>query len=141
MMIAFFAGFIVLILVLVAVDLGLIGRKDHIIGLREALLRTAGWVSLSLAFNVLVYFMYENHWGGIGKHMTGADGNPIIVPGWQAATEYFTGYLLEQSLSVDNMFVIATIFTYFSVPLALQHRVLFWGIMGALVLRGVMIGL
>jgi tellurite resistance protein TerC len=141
MLIVFFGGFVLLILALIALDLGVIGRKAHVLSMREALMRTAGWVSLAMLFNVLVYFMYENHWLGIGAHMTDKAGNPIIVSGKQAAIEFFTGYLLEQSLSVDNMFVIATIFAYFSVPLKEQHRVLFWGIMGALILRGIMIGL
>lgn len=137
----FFTGFIVLILGFIALDLGLIGRKVHVIGVREALLRTVGWMSLAFGFNVLVYFMYENHWLGIGQHMRDAAGNVITVPGSLAAEQFFTGYLLEYSLSMDNMFVIATIFAYFNIPLIHQHRVLFWGIMGALILRGVMIGL
>lgn len=136
-----FTGFILLVLALIALDLGVIGRKAHVIGVREALIRTAGWIALAMGFNVVVYFMYEHHWLGIGRHMTDADGNTIIVPGVRAATQFFTGYLLEYSLSVDNMFVIATIFGYFNVPLQQQHRVLFWGIMGALVLRGVMIAI
>jgi tellurite resistance protein TerC len=141
MLIVFFGGFVLLILALIALDLGVIGRKAHVLSMREALLRTAGWVSLAMLFNVLVYFMYEHHWLGIGRHMKDKQGNPIEVDGWDAALEFFTGYLLEQSLSVDNMFVIATIFAYFSVPLKEQHRVLFWGIMGALILRGIMIAL
>lgn len=140
-MILFFAGFIAFILVLVAIDLGLIGRKAHVINLREALIRTAGWVSMAMLFNVFVYFAYDNHWLNIGTHLRGAGGDPILVSGVQAAKEFFVGYLLEQSLSVDNMFVIATIFTYFKVPSKEQHRVLFWGIMGALILRGIMIAL
>ncbi|MCL4209256.1 MAG: TerC family protein [Phycisphaeraceae bacterium] len=135
MLIAFFAGFVLVILVLIALDLGLIGRKAHVIGVREALLRTAGWVTLALSFNVLVYFLYEHnlfHFNDYHSHHK---------PGKTAALQFFMGYLLEQSLSVDNMFVIATIFAYFRVPLSQQHRVLFWGIMGALILRGVMIAL
>ena len=137
----FFTGFIVLILAFIAIDLGLIGRKAHVIGVREALLRTLGWMSLAFGFNVLVYFMYEHHWLGIGQHLRDAAGRAIEVSGSSAAEQFFTGYLLEYSLSMDNMFVIATIFAYFNIPLLHQHRVLFWGIMGALILRGVMIGL
>lgn len=135
MLIAFFASFVLVILVLIALDLGLIGRQAHVIGVREALLRTAGWVTLALSFNVLVYFLYEHnllHFNDYHSHHK---------PGRAAALQFFMGYLLEQSLSVDNMFVIATIFAYFRVPLSQQHRVLFWGIMGALILRGVMIAL
>src|SRR5687768_17138321 len=121
MLIIFFAGFVLLILALIALDLGVIGRKAHVLSMREALLRTAGWMSLAVLFNVLVYFMYEHHWLGIGTHMTDKAGNAVVVSGKQAAVEFFTGYLLEQSLSVDNMFVIATIFSFFSVPLKEQH--------------------
>ena len=137
----FFVGFIVMILGFIALDLGLIGSKAHVISVREALLRTLGWVSLAMAFNVLVYFMYEHHWLGIGQHMRNAAGQVVVVPGAAAAEQFFTGYLLEYSLSMDNMFVIATIFAYFNIPLIHQHRVLFWGIMGALILRGIMITL
>ncbi len=140
-MILFFVGFIAFILILVSIDLGLIGRKAHVIGLREALIRTACWVSMALLFNVFVYFAYENHWLDIGTHLKNAAGEQVLVSGAQAAKEFFVGYLLEQSLSVDNMFVIATIFTYFRIPSKEQHRVLFWGIMGALILRGIMIAL
>jgi tellurite resistance protein TerC len=140
-MLLFFAAFIALILVLIALDLGLIGRKAHVIGVREALLRTAGWITLAMLFNVFVFYAYQNHWLGIGLHVHSPGGEQITVSGWRAAKEFFTGYVLEQSLSVDNMFVIATIFGYFNVPLKQQHRVLFWGIMGALILRGIMIGL
>lgn len=141
LMALFFVGFIAFILILVSIDLGLIGRKAHVIGLREALIRTACWVSMAMLFNIFVYFAYENHWLEIGTHLRNAAGEPVVVSGSQAAKEFFVGYLLEQSLSVDNMFVIATIFTYFSIPPILQHRVLFWGIMGALILRGIMIAL
>lgn len=136
----FFTGFILVILGFIALDLGLIGRQAHIIGVREALIRTAGWISLALTFNVLVYFMYEYHWLGIGTNVMDKTGVRIDVSGFTAAKQFFTGYLLEYSLSMDNMFVIATIFAYFNVPILHQHRVLFWGIMGALILRGVMIG-
>lgn len=135
MLIAFFAGFVVLILALIALDLGVIGRKAHVIGVKEALIRTAGWVTLALLFNVLIYFLYGHNFLGWD------DVYPYELSGKDAALQFFTGYLLEQSLSVDNMFVIATIFTYFHVPQINQHRVLFWGILGALILRGIMIAL
>lgn len=135
MLFVFFAGFIVIILALIALDLGVIGRKDHVIGVKEALLRTAGWVTMAMLFNVLVYFLYGHNFLGWD------DVYPYELSGRDAALQFFTGYLLEQSLSVDNMFVIATIFAYFHVPPANQHRVLFWGIMGALILRGIMIAL
>jgi tellurite resistance protein TerC len=141
MLILFFAGFIVLILALIALDLGLIGRKAHVISVREALVRTMAWVSLAMLFNGLVYLLYGNNFLG-WNDIYGPQLDPAThMSGGKAALQFFTGYLLEQSLSVDNMFVIATIFTYFHVPPKQQHRVLFWGILGALILRGVMIAL
>jgi tellurite resistance protein TerC len=131
--------FVLVILFFLALDLGVFNRKDHVIGIKEALRWTSLWVSLSLSFNVFVYFAYENHFLGIGTSHTLM--HPKGLEGWQAAVLYFTGYVIELSLSVDNLFVIALIFTYFAVPPIYQHRVLFWGILGALVMRGIMIGL
>jgi tellurite resistance protein TerC len=90
-------------------------------------------VSLSLLFSVFIYFSYENHWLGIGEHIG------HNVSGGKAAITYLTGYIIEQSLSMDNIFVIAVIFSYFHIPIQYQHRVLFWGILGALIFRGAMI--
>jgi tellurite resistance protein TerC len=101
--------------------------------MRESVIWTGVWVAISLCFNVFVYFAYEHHWLGIGLHV-GHD-----LGGREAAEQFFTGYLIEKSLSVDNIFVIALIFSYFKVPLKHQHRTLFWGIVGALVMRGAMI--
>jgi len=115
-------AFITLVLVMLAIDLGVFNREAHVVSMRE-----------SLAFNVLIYFAYEEHWLGIGKHV-GHD-----LGGRQAAIQFFTGYVIEKSLSIDNIFVIALIFTFFKVPEKYQHRTLFWGIIGALVLRGAMI--
>jgi len=126
--------FLALILLLLAVDLGVFNRKAHVVSMRESFAWTAVWISLALAFNVLVYFAYEHHWFGIGQHV-GHD-----LGGREAAIQFFTGYLIEESLSVDNIFVMALIFARFSVPQKYQHRALFWGILGALVMRGAMIG-
>jgi tellurite resistance protein TerC len=127
------SGFIAFIVLVLILDLGVLNRKSRVISLYEALAWTGLWVSLALAFNVGVYFIYEFHWLGMGL----AAGNEL--DGKQAALQFFTGYLIEKSLSIDNIFVIALIFAYFQVPLQYQHRVLFWGIFGAIVLRGVMI--
>jgi len=129
-------GFIVLVMVFLALDLGVFNRKAHIIGIREAVCWTIVWIVMALLFNVAVYFMYEHHLFGIGQHAGHVD-----LDGMQAAVKFFTGYIIEKSLSLDNIFVISLIFTYFAVPPIYQHRVLFWGILGALVMRGVMIGL
>jgi len=126
-------GFLVLILLLLALDLGVFHRRARAVSIREALVWTCVWVILSLLFNVLVYYLYDRHWLGVGLQV----GHELS--GTEGALQFFTGYLLEKCLSVDNIFVIAMIFAYFSVPLAYQHRVLFWGILGALVMRGIMI--
>lgn len=126
-------GFIVVILALLALDLGVFHRKQHVIGIREALGWSAFWISLALVFNVGVYFMYEHHLLGIGVEIG------HYTSGRKAALDFLAGYLIEKSLSLDNIFVIALIFSYFGVPRVYQHRVLFWGVLGALIMRGVMI--
>jgi tellurite resistance protein TerC len=148
-MIWIWIGFIVLILALLALDLGLLNRKPHVIGVKEALGWSAFWISLGLLFTVFVYFAYENHWMGLGLPdgagavadvMAVSPDNPQGVNhGGSAALKYVTGYLIEKSLSVDNIFVIAMIFAFLAVPPMYQHRVLFWGILGALIMRGAMI--
>jgi tellurite resistance protein TerC len=110
-------GFTAVILVLLALDLGVFHRKVSEVRPREALLWTLAWIGLALAFNVWIYFRF----------------------GPQSGLEFLTGYLIEEALSVDNLFVFLVIFSYFSVPPAYQHRVLFWGILGAIVLRAVFI--
>lgn len=131
-------GFILLVCVFLALDLGVFNKEPHKISTKEALRWTTLWVSLSLLFSVFIYFSYENHWFNIGLGHEGETGFP--QNGWNAAITYLTGYIVEQSLSLDNVFVIAVIFGYFKIPQKYQHRVLFWGIVGALVFRGIMIG-
>ncbi len=127
-------GFLVLVFLLLALDLGVLQRRPHVISAKEALAWTGFWIALAMLFNVLLYVMYEQHWFGIGQ-TTGHN-----LGGRQAALQFFTAYLVEKSLSLDNIFVIAMIFGYMRVPDKFQHRVLFWGILGALVMRGAMIG-
>jgi len=126
-------GFLTLVLVLLAFDLGVHRKRPHVLSLREALAWTAFYVLLALAFCVFIYFIYQNNWLGAGvdraRDLTGAE----------AALRFFTAWLLEWSLSLDNIFVIALIFSFFQVPAGQQHRVLFWGILGAVVLRAMMI--
>jgi len=140
MLVLFFTGFVILILGLIAIDLGLIGKKDHVIGVKEALIRTAIWVTISVSFSVFIYFLYGHNWLGWDEWYTRQTDPATALTGGRATQLFLLAYILEQSLSMDNMFVIATIFAYFRIPTLYQHRVLFWGIMGALVLRGVMIG-
>lgn len=126
-------AFVVLVLAMLALDLGVFHRKTHAVTISEAAVWTTVWVILAMLFNASVYWLYEHHFLGIGE----AIGHELT--GGQAALQFFTGYVIEKSLSLDNIFVIALIFAYFRVPAAFQHRVLFWGILGAMVLRGVMI--
>lgn len=114
----FWVGFNILILGMLALDLGLLGRKEHVIHFREALVRSIIWIVIALLFGAGIYFY------------TGSS---------EPAVQYLTGYLIEKSLSVDNIFVMVVIFSYFGVPALYQHRVLFWGILGALVMRGTFI--
>lgn len=130
-----FIGFVFLML---ALDLGVFHRKSHVVGFKESLTWSAVWITLGLSFSVLVYFAYENHWFGLGFARDAVDG--VINNGRLAATKYLTGYVVEKSLSVDNIFVIAMVFGSLAVPARYQHRVLFWGILGALAMRGAMIG-
>jgi tellurite resistance protein TerC len=136
----FYAGFVVMILFFLALDLGVFNRTSHETTLREALTWTGVWVTTALCFGAGVYFIYEHKWLGIGLDVAqGAGQAARHVGGGEAAGLYLTAWMLEYALSMDNIFVIALIFRYFMVPAIHQHRVLFWGILGALVLRGVMI--
>ena len=130
-MIWLWAGFVVFVLVMLALDLGVFHRRAHEVSMKEAVAWTVVWVGLAMAFTVFVYFLYE-------YRLLGLIG-PGAPPGREAALLFFTGYLIEESLSADNIFVMAMIFAVFRVPAAYQHRVLFWGILGAVVLRAMMI--
>ena len=110
-------GFLVLVAALLAVDLGVFHREAHAVSRREALLWSAVWIGLALIFNAGVF----------------------LVMGSQAGIEWFTGYLVEKSLAVDNVFVFLLIFSAFAVPAKYQHRVLFWGIVGAIFMRAILI--
>jgi tellurite resistance protein TerC len=127
-MVWFWLGFIILVVLLLALDLGVFHRKAHEVSLREAGLFTAVWITLGLAFTGVVYLIYSGHW------FEGLPAGSATSPG-QAALLYLTGYVLEESLSVD----ISIIFRSFRVEPRYRHRVLFWGIVGAIVLRAAMI--
>lgn len=137
-MLLIWTGFIVFVLIMLALDLGVFHRKAHVVSIREALRWSAVWISIGLLFSVFVYFSYEQHWMGLGSNPDPSDGR--VNNGKTAVLKYITGYIVEKSLSVDNIFVIAMIFSFFGVPALYQHRVLFWGVLGALILRGAMIG-
>lgn len=110
-------GFNLFVLGMLALDLGVFHRHAHVVKVKEALIWTAVWITLAMGFNLFVYSF-------MGK---------------EKALEYFTAYLIEKSLSIDNIFVMIMIFSYFQVPKAYQHKVLFWGILGALVMRVIFI--
>ncbi len=132
-------GFIAFVLLMLALDLGVFHRKAHVVTVKEAIAWSGVWLAMGLAFAVFVHFTYEGQWFGLSTVADPVDGLPN--DGSTATEKYLTGYVVEKSLSVDNIFVIAMIFNFFAVPPLYQHRVLFWGILGALVLRGVMIAL
>ncbi len=142
-MIWFWAGFGALILSLLALDLGVFHRESHEVKVKEALMWSAVWITIGVSFSAFIYFAYSGHWLGIGLTtdlMSISPLNPLgHNEGGDAALKYLTGYLIEKSLSVDNIFVIAMVFGMTRVPARYRHRVLFWGILGALFLRGVMI--
>lgn len=124
-------------LLVLAIDLGVLNRKAHVVTIREALRFTGVVVVLATCFAGVIYAAYEQHWLGLGTHVDRLDG--MMNDGRLAAVKFFTGYVIELSLSADNVFVIAMIFQYLRVPPQYQHRVLFWGILGALLMRGTMI--
>lgn len=122
-------SFLVAIFIFLALDLGVFNKTPHIISTKEASKWTAIWVTMSFLFSGVIYWLYSNNYVS----------NPDGLKPAAASIKYITGYLIELSLSVDNIFVIAIIFSAFRIPHKYQHRVLFWGIMGAIVFRGLMI--
>ena len=111
--------FVGIVVALLAFDLGVLHKDDHEIGVRESLLLSAGYISVALIFGAWVWWYL----------------------GAQSGMDYYTGFMIEKSLSMDNVFVIALIFSFFAIPRQYQHRVLFWGILGVIVLRAIMIAL
>ncbi|MCC7493138.1 MAG: TerC family protein [Fimbriimonadaceae bacterium] len=132
-MIGLWTGFVLFVLFLLWLDLAVLNKGAHVIEPREAVRWTSLWVALSFAFSVFLYFVYTKHWFdmNLGEQQ---------LPGGVAWQQFTMGYIVELSLSFDNVFVMALIFQYFRVPRENQHRTLFWGIVGAMVFRGVMIG-
>ena len=120
-------GFNLFVLAMLALDLGVFHRHAHVVSVKEATIWSIIWMGLAMLFNAGLYFFWET------LAPSSAYSNS------EAALAFFTGYLIEKSLSVDNIFVFVLIFTYFAVPAAYQHRVLFWGIIGALIMRATLI--
>src|SRR5271169_5667491 len=123
----FWVLFNVFVLAMLALDLGVFHRKKHVVEFREAIGWTIVWITLAGAFAVLIFYF--------GHAMTGGSARPNS----ELSLEFVTGYLIEESLSVDNLFVFLVIFRYFAVPRRYQHEVLFWGVVGALVMRAIFI--
>ena len=145
-----YVAFIGLVIAFLALDLGVFHREAHEVKMKEAVTWSIVWLTCGIAFSGFVYMAYEHHWLGLGldtaKYSTSeaiGAGAPLIVSGevqgLEAANQYLVGYVVEKSLAMDNIFVIALIFSFFAVPAKYQHRVLFWGIIGALLMRGGMI--
>ncbi|CAN5876353.1 TerC family protein [soil metagenome] len=134
-MFLFWIGFFALVALLLFLDLFVLNRGNKEPTLKSAAWWTVGWVALGLSFSGVVYLIYENGWLGakLGDQ-------PLCNTGADAAVMYVSAYLLEQALSIDNIFVIALLFISFRVPMKYQHRVLFWGILGAIVFRLIMLG-
>jgi tellurite resistance protein TerC len=131
-------GFFAIVIVMLALDLGVFNKNDHAPSARESLLWTAAWITIGTAFTGVVYLLFEHGF----MHLLDESGNVVEnpeSPGLSAATRYITAYLLEKSLSVDNIFVIALIFQRFKVEPKFRHRVLFWGVLGAVVMRAAML--
>jgi tellurite resistance protein TerC len=136
----FYAGFTAFVLVLLALDLGVFHRDAHSVSIKEAGIWTVVWVSLALAFNVFLYFWLQ--------HRLPLEARLMAIPGfdpqaaaWRTALEFLAGYVMEYSLSVDNIFVFVVVLNYFAIPLKYQHRVLFFGILGALIFRAIFIAI
>ena len=136
-MTAMWGGFIAFVLLVLALDLGVFNRRPHAPTIPQALSFAAATAVLALLFAGFVYQAYTNHWAGLGLTVDAVDHR--MNDGRLASVKFLTGYIVEMSLSMDNVFVIALIFEHLRVPLAQQHRVLFWGVLGALVMRGTMI--
>ena len=149
-----YVAFIGLVVLFLALDLGVFHREAHEVSMKEAATWSVIWLTCGIAFSAFVYKAYDANWLGLGletpryntHELAGqVPEQPIIisgtVEGFEAAKQYLVGYVVEKSLAMDNIFIIALIFSFFAVPAKYQHRVLFWGIIGALIMRGGMIGI
>ena len=137
-----YIGFIALVMVFLALDLGVFHREAHEVSMKESITWSCIWLACGVSFTAFIYYAYQHHWLGLGLETPTYAGGAIVlaeVTGATAAIQYLTGYIVEKSLAMDNIFVIAMIFGYFAIPAKYQHRVLFWGIIGALIMRGGMI--
>ncbi|MBP1600265.1 MAG: alx 1 [Acidobacteria bacterium] len=132
----FYLTFTLFVLLMLALDLGVFHRKAHVVSFREATTWSVVWISLALAFN---YFLYRYALWKFPRdpRLIGVSGFEPEAAAQQIGLEFLTGYLVEKSLSVDNIFIFVLVFSYFAIPQKYQHRVLFFGILGALLFRSV----
>jgi len=136
----FYLAFVGLVVLLLAVDLGIFHRKAHAVRLREAAVWTFVWVGLALLFNFLLY-QYALWKFPRDARLTAIPGFDSAAAAWRVSLEFLTGYVIEKSLSVDNIFVFVMVFSYFAIPAKYQHRVLFYGILGAVVFRAIFVAM
>jgi tellurite resistance protein TerC len=137
---SFYLGFTAFILVILSLDLGVFHRNAHEVSIKESSIWTAIWISLALVFNVAFYYYAQLKFS--------TDERLLAIPGFnpdeaakQSALEFLTGFVVEKTLAIDNIFIFAVVFSYFAIPKIYQHRILFWGIIGALVFRGIFIAM
>ena len=136
----FYAGFTLFVLVLLALDLGVFHKKAHEVSLKESSIWTTVWISLALVFNYLFYLYAQWRFTTDEKYLSIAGFDPA-AQAKMTALEFLTGFLIEKSLAVDNIFIFAMVFGYFAIPKIYQHRVLFWGILGALIFRAIFVSM
>ena len=136
----FYLGFTGFVLALLALDLGVFHKKAHEVGIKEASIWTSIWIGLAFVFNLLFYF-YARHQFSTHERYTSLAGFDPDAQAKATALEFLTGFVVEKSLAIDNIFIFAVVFAYFGIPKVYQHRVLFWGILGALFFRAVFIAM
>ncbi|OYZ21259.1 MAG: hypothetical protein B7Y39_09510 [Bdellovibrio sp. 28-41-41] len=136
----FYLGFTAFVLVVLALDLGVFHKKAHEVGFKEASIWTTIWISLALVFNYLFY-LYAQYRFSTHERYTSIPGFDPDAQAKSSALEFLTGFVVEKSLAVDNIFIFAVVFAYFGIPKMYQHRVLFWGILGALIFRALFIAM
>lgn len=135
-----YLGFVIFVLAVLVIDLGVFHKKAHEVSFKEASIWTAIWISLSLIFNYLFYLFALNRFTHYEPYisMTGFD---AALQAKNSALEFLTGFVIEKSLAIDNIFIFAVVFSYFAIPKMYQHRILFWGILGALIFRAIFIAM
>ena len=136
----FYLSFVGLVLLLLALDLGVFHRKAHAVGFKEAATWSVVWIVLSLVFNFLLY-NYSLWKFAHDPRLLAISGFDASAAAWRVSLEFLTGYVIEKALSVDNIFVFVMVFSYFGIPAKYQHRVLFYGILGALIFRAIFVAI